>query len=72
MASGQDFYISTQSKALYVMLETLQLCCNLQRPESPGFDGHVGQGQRWNGKGGKAMYDKSAIAERLYADVKLD
>ena len=53
----------------------MQLCCNLQRPESPGFDGHVGQGQRWNGKstkGGKAMYDKSAIAERLYADVKLD
>ena len=52
-----------------------------QRPESPGLRGRVGQGpgkdeggtSRRN-KGNKAMhmYDKSAIAERLYADVKLD
>ena len=47
------------------MLETRRdPYCSLQRPESPGLRGRVGRRRN------KDMYDKSAIAERLYEDVK--
>jgi len=58
------------------MLGGKDLYCSLQYPESPGFRGRVGQGRMWNEQEpqGKesCIYDKSAIAKRLHADIKLD
>ena len=47
------------------------LYCDLQYPESPGFRGRVARARtKVEQRRSHKVYDKSAISERLHADIK--